>query len=340
MSATIKKHFNGLIGQSRTVERVSNMLANVEAGGDPTSVLITGRTGLGKDEMTGRIASCLNEMGYTKHEFACPSEITGKPYAKIAEDLDCGAPIVVHIGEAHRLKKARVELQRLHSFIMAWTDDKNVGKEISINDGELRATVNRRNCVFVMNTNFPAKLEEGKKSTSFSDRLLFNVLDDYTVKQLDAILTQIAGRFGLRINPDTLHRITECARGTARPLVNICKELRNMAAANGGKATLNREEVLTAIRLADMFPKGLTKEEVTMLQFCGTPKRDSALSSLFPNLENQELKKSVAYLQTCQVTKKGEVSGFLERSTGGLKVSSFGLRYLDGIQKAGFTLPA
>lgn len=339
MSANIKKHFAGLVGQKRTVERVSNMLGNVEKGGEPTSILITGRTGLGKDEMTSRITSALVDLGYAKHSFACPSMITGKPYAAIAADLDCGMPIVVEIAEAHRLKKARVELERIHSFIMAWTDDKNIGKEISINDGELRATVNRKNCVFVLNTNFPAKLEEGKKSTSFADRLLFGTLDDYTPKEIDQILALVIARFGLRVNPDTLHRIAECARGTARPLVNICKELRSIATCEE-KATLNKEEVLTAIRLADLYPKGLTKEEVKMLQICGTPKRDAALNSLFPNLESSELKKSVAFLQTCQVTKKGEVCGFLERSTGGLKVSSFGIRYLEGIQKAGFALPA
>lgn len=340
--ATLKKYFATVVGQDRTKERVLNQLVSMENGNAGKSIFITGRTGLGKDKMTGCITDAIHkELGYEKHEFVCPSAITGKPYAKIAESLDAGNPCVIHISEAHRLKTiVRVELTRIRQFIMAWTDAQNKGKEISINDGELRATVNWKNAIFILNTNFPAKLEEGAKSTSFADRFLFDTLSDYSDKEIERILADMLEAKGLRVHPAAQSKITHCARGTARPLANICDELEAMASAHGEKHTLNEKEVISAIRLADLFPRGLSKYEVSMLQYCTTPKRDNALSSLLPNLESSDMKKSIAFLQTCYHTKKGEVSGFLERSTGGLKTSAIGLRYLKTIQEEGFKLPA
>jgi Holliday junction resolvasome RuvABC ATP-dependent DNA helicase subunit len=339
--ATLKKHFATVIGQDRTKERVLNQLQSMENGNPGKSIFITGRTGLGKDKMTGCIASAINkELGFELHEFICPSMITGKPYAKLAESLDSGTPCVVHISEAHRLKMPRVELTRLRQFIMAWTDKQNIGKEISINDGELRATVNWKNAIFVLNTNFPAKLEEGAKSTSFADRFLFDTLEDYTPAQIERILAAMVASEGLSIHAETQGLITHCARGTARPLANICDELKAIASAKGGKSTLNKADVLKAIKLANLFPRGLTVAELKMLQYCSTPKRDTALSSLLPNLESADMRKSIAFLQTCYRTKKGEVLGFLERSTGGLKTSSIGLRYMKEIESEGFALPA
>ncbi len=332
----IAAHFASVTGQERAKTRIINAISAVQNGGEAKSKFVTGRTGLGKTHFTDCIAKAYESLGFRLHDFACPSEITGKPYAVLSEDFDSGVPVVVRIGEAHRLKMARVQLARLRQFIMLATDERNKGKEISINDGELRAVVDWRKMVFILDTNFPGKLEEGKQSTSFRDRFLFETLDDLSAEEISEILGNMLQKKNLSLHPETLGMIVNCARGTARPLQNITDELCAMRDATGEKKTLNRKEVIASIRLAKLYPRGLTSEEVQILLHCGTPKRETDIASLFPNLEPIDLRKSLAYLRTCHRAKDGTSAGFVERLTGGIKTSAIGARYLATIKEEGF----
>ncbi len=298
-------YYQNIVGQELAKERLGYQLDAAKNGREVKSIMVTGRTGLGKNAITDTTAEEFKRLGWNVHSFGCPTEMTGKVFARISEDIGTdGLPTLIKISECHRLK-SRVQLTRLKRFIMLWTDEKNKGKTLNINDGELTGMVDWTRLVFVLDTNFPSQMEEGKESTSFVDRQLHVKLEDYSHTNIVKILHLMLEKKRLRVHDSTIDLIAYCARGTARPLQNITDELFAMAKASGEKETLNREQVLKAIQLAKQYPLGLTAEEVEMLQRCQSVKRQVVLSSTFPNLGTTDLRKALAFLQNKNITDMG-----------------------------------
>lgn len=332
--------FSNVIGQELAKERLSYQLAAAENGRELKSSMITGRTGLGKNHLTDATANAYGAMGWKVYNFGCPSEMTGKVFAQMSEDIGTdGLPVCIKISEVHRLATiARVQLRRMHSFIMSFTDERRKGTHISINDGEIAALVDWTRLVFIMDTNFPGKLEEGKESTSFVDRLLHIKLEDYDRNQLAEILSRMLDAKGLRVHESTIRLMIDCARGTARPLQNITDELYSMAKALGDKVTLNREQVIQAIKLAKLFPLGLTHEEISILKHCRSPKRQVALNSFLPNLDAVAVRKSLAFLQGVTVPTKDEPVPFIQHTTSGFLTTTDGAKFLGNVVRDGFAI--
>lgn len=319
-----------LVGQKTAIERIQYQLDATEREEDVKSIFVTGRTGLGKSAMTKAIMSGFKDRNWVTYSFACPTQAVGKTYNRLIEDINTpGLKVAIHFGECHRLK-GRVALKRLHNFIMLWTDKTKVGTVASINDGEISALVDWSRLVFVLDTNFPSKLEEGKESTSFIDRFLHVKLDDYSYDHIVEILHLMLSHNKLRIHDNTIKLIADTARGAARPLENIVGELSAMAGSLD-KETLAREEVLRAMKLAKCYPIGLTAEEVICLSNCQSPKRKNVIESLLPNLETKAIGKSLAYLQC---------NNFLAQRSSGYQTTPRGAKYLKDAAKAGFDIPS
>jgi len=331
--------FACVIGQEMAKERLSYVLASAALGRAVRSTIVTGRTGLGKTNMTDAFLEGFAALGWKTYDFARPAQILGDDYIKLAEDIATdGLPVAVRIGEAHDLRVIkRVQLTRLHQFIMLFTDARNIGKTRTVNDGEIGGLIDWTRLIFILDTNFPLKLEEGKGSTSFLDRLMKIELEDYTYSHITQILAKMATEAGLRIHESTIDLIARCARGTARPLQNIISELSGMNL--GSKQTINRQQVIRAIQLSRMYPLGLSVGEVKLLQYCMQQTKFASLCSLLPNMEISEVRTSIAFLQKCGRDKDGNPAPFLNHLSGGnYQTSPRGHAYLADLAKDGFKI--
>ena len=330
----IEAHFASIIGQVRVLTDLALMLLSIENGGPAKSKLFTGAAGLGKTMLMQSYASALRLLGWHVVFFNSPDEIVGDAYNALCTYMrDNLAPIAVFIDEAHRLNAAgkRTSVKRMSRFIQKATDTMNLGKEVSENDGEIYlACLDFHRITFVMGTNYPSKLEEFAKSDAMQSRVDVHSLETYSSNEAEEIFSRMVKSKGLNIAEGTRRKVTACARGTARPLAKIAEKLATMQNASGGKATLNAEQVMLAIRLSELFPAGLSADEIRMLVICAKPQRQNILSSQLPNTDVQAFKKSLAFLQGKQ---------FVEHLSTGFITSAIGARYLAEIVKAGFELP-
>ena len=321
-----------IVGQDKAKENVALGLSSVENGNPAKSILIRGESGLGKTLFLDAIAAIYAALGWFIVRVNCPSEIVGEKFAFICQNLrESLCPIVFIVDEAHRLPKGRVSTQRFHKFVQLATDTRMIGKEISINDGELSVpALNWNKLTFVLATNFASKLEEGKGSTSFSGRFNDLLLESYTRAETDEILSRMIKTAGLNIADTTRGYVASCARGNARPLQQITDKLKTISNSLGDKTTLNREHVMQAIRLSDMFPAGLNVSEIAMLQRAAIrPTRQNVLATMFPNIDGASFRNSLAYLQG---------RDFLVMGSGGYQITPIGTRYLQETAKLGFKL--
>jgi Holliday junction resolvasome RuvABC ATP-dependent DNA helicase subunit len=306
------------------------------AGGPFRHMLVTGESGLGKTLFQDCIETSLKDAGVHVIRFACPTAIVGEEYASLCmqvRDIHPSVRIVIMIDEAHRMAAAgaRRSVIRTGQFIQQVTDARMEGKTASVNDGELSAHVDSRKLGFVLGTNFAGKLEEAKGSTSFRGRFNQIALESYSRESIDQILERMITSKGLRVADSTRGYIAGTARGNARPLDMITGKLVTIASAKGN-ATLNRDDIMLAIRLSDLYPAGLAKHELAMVErMAMRPTRQNVLATMFPNIDTTSFRESLAYLQG---------KDFVAMASGGFQTTPIGARYLATIQGLGFKLPS
>lgn len=328
----MKNIVKNIVGQSKAIQNVLLAMAAVASGFAASNILVRGESGLGKTLLLDCIHAIYELLGWMVIRINCPSEIVGEKYAFMCQTIrESLTPIAIIIDESHRLAKGRVSVQRFHKFMQLATDERMIGKEISINDGELSVTcLSRHKLAFVLATNFASKLEEGKGSTSFRGRFCDILLESYSKEETSEILARMIKGKGLNVADSTRGYIASCARGNARPLQMITDKLVTISASENGKVTLNRDHVMTAIRLSDMFPAGLDITEIEILKRSALrPTRQNVMITLFPNIDASAFRNSLAYLQG---------KDFLTMGTGGYQITPIGDRYLKECAKLGFKL--
>ena len=332
LNEKFQPYFAGIIGQEKAIENIGLVLNSVDAGEDSAPILLRGDSGLGKTHMQEAIENSYSAMGWHIIHIDCPTQMVGEKFAQTCQEIrEALCPILISVDESHRLPAGRVSVKRFHKFIQLITDEKLVGKSISINDGELSVScLNRKQITVVLATNFASKLEEGKGSTSFRGRFCDILLESYTRKQSDSILDLMIHKKNLRVADGTRAIMAACARGNARPLAMITGKLASMAAGLH-KTTLNKEDCLNAIRLSDLFPAGLSISEVDiMLRVQKVPTAQNVMLTLFPNVDVSALRNSLAYLQGKDFVRMSKGQGYV--------LTPIGERYLQDCVKAGFKL--
>jgi len=327
----ISEKFSGVIGQTKAKQLISMLFSSLENGSPASPLFLRGQSGLGKTRILDVVEEMYRDNGWNVIRINCPSEIVGEKYGEICGEVrESLAPLAFVIDESHRLKKGRVSITRFHKFVQLATDERMVGRQISINDGELSTVVNRHKLAFCLASNFASELEEMRGSTSFLGRFHDVLLEDYSRAESDEILDGMIHAKKLNIADSTRGYIASCARGNARPLQQITDKLAALSSSIGGKTTLNREHVMHAIRLSDMFPAGLDRSEIEIMQCCAArPMRQNILVTQFPNIDRKQFGNSLAYLQRPD-------RDFVRMTTKGFLTTPDGVRYLKESAKLGF----
>lgn len=323
------KQFENIIGQEIAKERLTNSVLSATKGGTVLSPLLIGEAGLGKSKMMDAYGDALEENGFMVIRHKSPEEFRNKGafFDRIRQTILDGGKWALMIDEGHLFKhRSTIQMDMIFAFILKALEKQN-GHPIQF--GEDAVVFDRTQNVVCLATNFPKVLD---KSGAFQSRCDTVILDKYNQGQLVEILQKMLVGAGLKpANERTLQAIASCGRGTARPMERIVDQLVIDLKAHGEKNTINREDVVTALRLSKMFPLGLEPFEIQLLQRCKTQiLRDNVIKATMPQVETAQFNNSKGFLMG---------HGLVVHTGKGLQTSDNGRRYLTETAKMGFTLP-
>ena len=323
------KQFEHIVGQSIAKERLTNSVMSASNGGTILSPLLIGEAGLGKSKMMDAYGDALEENGFEVIRHKSPEEFRNKGayFDRIRQTILEGGKWALMIDEGHLFKhRSTVQMDLIFAFLLKALEKQN-GHPIQF--GEDAVVFDRTKNVVCLATNFPRVLD---KSGAFQSRCDTVILDKYTQDELVEILQKMLVGAGLKpANEKTLHAIASCGRGTARPMERIVDQISMDLKAKGDKITVNREDVVTALRLSKMFPLGLEPFEIQLLQRCKKEiLRDNVIRATMPQVEKSQFDNSKGFLMG---------HGLVVHTGKGLQTSDNGRRYLDQTSKMGFTLP-
>ncbi len=328
MSKTIP-HFGHIVGQNIAKERLTNSVLSAQNGGTVTSPLLIGEAGLGKSAMMDAYGDALEESGFKVIRHKSPEEFRskGESFDVIRQTILEGGKWALMIDEGHLFKhRPTVQMDMIFGFLLKALEKQNGS---AIRFGEDAVYFNRSENVVCLATNFPRVLD---KSGAFQSRCDTVILDKYTHEELVQILQKMLVNAGLKpANENTLHSIASCGRGTARPMERIVDQLVIDLRAYGDKDTINKKDVVTALRLSKMFPLGLEPFEIQLLERCRNQiLRDNVIKASMPQVETSQFNHSKGFLMS---------HGLVVHTTKGLQTTDNGRKYLDETRKMGFELP-
>lgn len=90
-------------------------------------------------------------------------------------------------------------------------------------------------------------------------------LDYYTDDGMETILFNGLKDAGIKFNENSLRRVAECNRGSARDVVKWVDSIRSYAAVRN-KVTINRADIGELLKSKNIFPLGVTRVELRTLQ--------------------------------------------------------------------------
>lgn len=90
-------------------------------------------------------------------------------------------------------------------------------------------------------------------------------LDYYTDAGMEQILFNGLQNVGIQFNENSLRKVAECNRGSARDVVKWVDSIRGYAAVRG-KRTINKADINELLKSKNIFPLGVTRVELRTLQ--------------------------------------------------------------------------
>lgn len=342
----VTKCFSHIVGCTELVNMMIEGAMSLFKGGEGFSGTLIAEAGKGKSAVMIAYGKALEVIGYEVF-FGTPSEFRkdgDESYAMI-KNMICerGKEYALLIDEAHELYGAgsTVQLKKIGSLCMKGLDGNFNGGTIPLGDNMV-ATFSRLNCVVMLATNHPSRLPDALSAEN--GRTVRYVMPDYTTIELKTIFRRMLTRFELEVADDkAAKRIVDCARGTARPLEKITRQL-SITLGSGEKARklVKADDVTNALRSLQMFPRGLNITEIQMLKvLANAPLTDARLGQMFPNVDKAEIRKSRAYLMNCgtEVDKKGKPGiPFVSPVVGGCATTEKGKRFLADCAALGFNI--
>ena len=321
----IHKNFKNIVGQNRAKTLLSSGIAAADRGCDLIQSLILAPKGTGKTELSNGYMDALEEEGFRVLRYSSPVELRlpGDMFDEFSEVISSDDPYAIYFDEIHEMWEDQVKNMRIiNAFLRKALDRTNDGRDLVLSD-KLTVRFDRKKNVIAGSTNEVHVMDE-----AVVDRFDVLELDLYSEDELKSILELMIDKQGMSLESDDVARlIANCGRGTARPLRNIIGAIERQF---GKDDPITYENALEALQLSSLFPKGLTRSEVELLQMAATTELSNAqFLGSNPKLTVNELRLSKGYLSAPNV-------GFLTNTTRGMVTTKRGKGYLNLIRQKGF----
>ena len=236
------KEFSEYIGQDKVIKNIDIMVQSaLKRNQSMDHILLSGPPGLGKTSLAMLVSKALKSE---LHLAAGPTVEKKGDLAAILSNLN--PRDVLFIDEIHRIPITVEEI--LYSAMEDFRLD------IIIGQGPSARTMQIDIAPFTL---IGATTRSGLLSNPLRDRFMANLhFDFYPSRELAKILSNNATRMGLKIVPDALELMAECARGTPRVAIRILRRVRDFATVHGHE-TITQEEVLQSLKLMEIDRSGL-----------------------------------------------------------------------------------
>ena len=333
----IASAYSHLIGQTTIIRRRVKIWTAYAMGANPEGAFLQGAAGLGKTALLRADLNACQLAGEIRKETEKPLfyqsagelRLAGENWTRfMGEFLTPGGTGICYLDEMHELfsPSATVQTGKIISLIKGLSDSQRGDfRQVSFGD---EGTVERHagNIAFVVATNFPEKMKDAEAILS---RLGVYELALYSPDELTAIAVILADAAGIKVAENTISVIAHCGRGTARPVEKIVQALKRESLL-AGKSTVNKADVVNVMRDLELYPRGLTLHEVSMLiHGCKGYVSKVTLATVF-NVSAKAIADSVAFLHSADmIAVKGST----------FTTSQIGRDYIAAIAADKFTMP-
>lgn len=325
--------FENIVGQSIAKANLLETFSASLKGAPLPRIFLDGLAGMGKTEFAKALGKAYELEGYLfKIVDISAIRLAGDEFRNLVETLQKPTfggvykGTILFFDECHKLITDKTKQIRLiYEAVLKICDGQSDNGYVQFDQDTLvSAKENEVGFIFASNLKGSFSRDGG----AFLSRLSNIPLVPYTRDELIEILQGMLAKNGLRsANNETLKLIAGTGRGTARPMSIIAKKLKAIA-LNQGKNTVNRDDVLEAMRQERLFPYGLEVLDVRLLSLASHPKRDNVLCSLL-NCETSRYKTSKAFLMGL---------GLLNQVSGGVTRTVDGSGFLENLKKEKFDL--
>jgi len=328
-TAPIHSNFAPIVGQTRAKRLLSAGIAAASAGRSAIQPYLTAPKGCGKSEIAHRYLDALECQGFRVQRYASPTELrlAGGAWDDFLSMVqDHTRPYAVFFDECHEMVADNVKNMRiLYAFIRKALDRTNTNRDIVITE-EFSTRFNRDKNIIVCATNFSDKFDSTGTLQSRFDNIS---LDLYKEDELKQILVRMMTENNMTwANEEVLTIISRCGRGTARPVKNIVEQTLTII---GNEHPLTMSECMTVLKLMKLFPKGLSMDEVKLLQMCAESElKDNQFLATVPSVSANELRHTKGYLTS------PEVRFLVQTPRGSMETTRLGKAYLQYIEEKGF----
>jgi Holliday junction resolvasome RuvABC ATP-dependent DNA helicase subunit len=332
---TIKNAYSSVVGQSRLISnRILAHSAWAMGNDAPTSLLLTGAAGLGKThflraDLAARAAAVeiRREREAETLFLRSPQEIrlAGDAYFDAVESFQNGDGVA--LDEIHEIDiSPTVQTRKLRAILKGLlVREPGQTRRVKLDD-DTEISRHVSDIYIAAGTNYPEKIKDGPALISrFGGE---TPLALYSTEDLTKILLIMTASAGLRIAENTISLVAKCGRGTARPLEAIVSHLAAMAIM-AGKETLNRADILAAMRALELFPLGVSKREVSILVRAKGAGIAARMIPILWAIEPKASGQSVAFLASL---------GFVSLRAGDVTLTPTGAAYLDHLKAEKFTV--
>lgn len=326
----MKSKLENVIGLGNAKRAIADNIKAWTTGKCPLlSALVLAPAGTGKTKLCLAWQAELTELGIRTMAIL-PSQIRklGGAWDDLISFLSAPGPKSLFIDEAHEVFASgrTVQLAKVGSLAMVALDGNRPDSQSVKLADKLEIGWSRMECQLLLATNFPGKLPEalgGKAGRC--PRLELPLYSDIEIGQIAEL---ILASFGLRACPDSLAAFGRVARGSARVVEHLAAELRQICAI-AGKTTVNKANILQAMRNRELYPLGYSPAEIEVLRYLATPSVANIVLARFPALDNPTLRSFLGYSMG---------QGLIARMPGGFGLTDKGRRYFRECPAMGFPL--
>lgn len=337
---------NNIVGQERAIAQLKAIVTSIIRGDRPNRpALLHGPSGVGKSLLAKAAAAELRAAGWTVHEIESGGTITtADQFNRDLIPLLTGEKVAVFIDECQALFNGQQGISpivnnAMRNLVLAHGDE--VQENVSITVLGENHIINFRNVAIFLLTNEPSSLES-RASRAQGENPIFRRCDKveleyYTSEAMAKIIPSFLARKGLRAHESSQTLVLNMHRGSMDPIKEFVDKY---LAIYPDKPVLERERVLTVLRLTSYLPRGLKRPEGEMLRLLNDSDKGAVRATLLSSMagvKSSEAKFSLAYLSK-QRHPSGKPCPFITYKGSDIVITEDGRKYIQLLKQEKFSL--